>query len=426
MISKNILKEVLLEQKQKLESLNQEDFIIREMLIEIEKFVNIKHSIVISGIRRCGKSVLIFEIIKRFFKDNYYFINFQDERLADFTVQDFNVLYETLIELFGKQKTFFLDEIQNVEGWEKWVRRMYDDGFKFFLTGSNAKLLSKELATLLTGRHLQFSVYPFSFKEFLKFRNIKYNKEDIYITEKKAFLIRHFNEYVDVGGFPEYLNDKKIEILQGYFNDILYHDVAERHKIEQLKELKVLARYIIANSGNLMSYRQLSAASQIKSVNTVIKYFSAIENSYLIFAVPYFSYSLKKQNMNPFKVYAIDISFKDAINFKFSKDIGRKYENIVALQLKRDDIEFYYWKNVKHEEVDFIIMDKNKIKCLIQVCYDISFKEAKEREIKSLLNASKELKCKNLIIITDNYDAEETIVDEKIRYVPLWKWLLDF
>lgn len=422
MISKELLKEVLLEQERRINSAKKEDFVIRERLNEIKKFIKIRHSIVVTGVRRCGKSVFLSQIINNFF-ERYYYINFEDERLADFDLEDFNKLYETCIGLFGKTKTFFLDEVQNIDEWEKWVRRMYEDNFKFFITGSNARLLSKELATLLTGRHLQFSIYPFSFREFLNFHKFYSKKDDIYLTEKRALIIKHFSEYLKDGGFPEYLRYKKIEILQGYFNDIIQRDIVERHNVANVRQLKELARYLITNTGNPTTYNQLRKLTEIKSVNTVIKYFSYLENAYLLFSVPYFSYSLKKQSVNPFKVFTIDIGLRNAIGFRLSKDLGRIYETVVAIELKRKNKEIYYWKNPQHEEVDFVIKE-DKVRQLIQVCYNINDFDVRKRELRGLIKASKELKCKNLLVITEDFEEEEKLNSRKIKFIPLWKWLL--
>ena len=383
MMSKELLKEVLIEQQKRLKEAKTKDFVVREALSGIKSFIQIKHSIVITGVRRCGKSVLLSQITNSFF-DKYYYVNFEDERLADFELQDFNKLYETCVELFGKASVFFLDEVQNIVGWEKWVRRMYEDNFKFFITGSNARLLSKELATLLTGRHLRFTIFPFSFLEFLSFYKFDFKKNDAYITERRSLISKHFNEYLKKGGFPEYLKYNQIEILQEYFNDIIQRDIVERYKVKGIKQLKELARYLITNTGSLMSNNQLKKVSEIKSVNTIINYIDYLENAYLLFKVPYFSYSLKKQSVNPFKIFAIDIGLRNAISFKFSKDLGRIYENVVAIELKRKGEEAYYWKNVQHEEVDFVIK-KDKVKQLIQVCYDMDDLNTKKREIMALI-----------------------------------------
>ncbi len=422
MISKELLKEVLTEQQKKVKQLNK-DFVLREALNEIKRFAHIRHSIIIIGVRRCGKSVLLSQIINLFF-NRYYYINFEDERLADFELHDFNKLYEVCIELFGKANTFFLDEVQNIAGWEKWVRRMYDDGFKFFITGSNARLLSKELATLLTGRHLQFSIFPFSFREFLNFYKFDLKKEDLYLTERRALLSKYFNDYLKLGGFPEHLKYNQIEILQEYFNDIIQRDIVERYKVKNIKQLKELARYLLTNTGNLTTYNQLKKLNEIKSVNTAINYFSYLENAYLLFKVPYFSYSLRKQVANPFKVFAIDIGLRNAISFKFSRDLGRIYETVAAVELKRRNKELYHWRNIMHEEVDFVIKE-NKVKQLIQICYDISDSNTKKRELNALIKASKELKCSNLLVITEDYESQEKHKGKRIRFIPLWKWLIE-
>lgn len=422
MISKELLKEVLLEQQRKIQQAKDSGFVTREFLQSIKRFVNVKHAIIITGIRRCGKSVFLSQIIDNFF-DKYYYINFEDERLADFELQDFNKLYETCIELFGKADVFFLDEIQNIIGWERWARRMYEDGFKFFITGSNARLLSKELATLLTGRHLQFTIFPFSFREFLDFNKFDLKDKDVYLTERRSLISKYFYEYLKNGGFPEYLKYKKIEILQEYFNDIIQRDIVERYQVKNIKQLKELARYLITNTGNLTTYNQLKKLIESKSVNTIINYFSYLENAYLVFKVPYFSYSLKKQAANPFKIFVIDTGLRNSISFKFSKDLGRTYENIVAIELKRQNKELYYWKNIQHEEVDFVIKE-NKVKQLIQVCYEINDPNTRKRELKSLIKASRELRCNELVVITDDYETQEKINGKKIKFIPLWKWLL--
>ncbi|MFH0837546.1 MAG: ATP-binding protein [Candidatus Aenigmatarchaeota archaeon] len=427
MISKEILKEVLIEQDSRIKLMLEQGVVRREKLEEMAELTRIKQTIIIAGIRRCGKSVFLSQIIDSFFKE-YYYINFEDERLANFELKDFEILYETCIELFGKKRTFFVDEIQNIDEWERWVRRMYELGFKFFITGSNAKLLSKELATKLTGRHIQVSMFPFNFREFLIFNGFELKKNDVFVPEKRAVIMKLLHQYIKTGGFPEYLKEGRIEILQGYFNDIIQRDIVERYNVTQIKQLKELARYIITNTGNLATYNQLKKTTELKSINTVIKYFSYLENAYLIFSVPYFSYSLRKQASNPFKVYAIDVGLRSALAFRFSKDIGRLYENIIAIELKQQGKEIYYWKNVQHEEVDFVIKEDIKIKQLIQVCYDVSNIKTKERETRALLKAGKELKCKNLLVITEGYESEEKLewfgIKGTIKFIPLWKWLL--
>ena len=422
MISKELLKEVLLEANKK--TAIGGEFVEREKINDIEKFIPLKHTVIITGVRRCGKSTFLFQTMKKF-PNGFYYVNFEDERLFGFSVNDFNSLYEVCIELFGERRVFFLDEIQNIDGWEKWVRRMYESGFKFFITGSNARLLSKELATVLTGRHLQVSLYPFSFMEFLKFNSFDFKKEDMYLTERRALIKKLFSMYLADGGFPDYLKYRRIEILQEYFNDIIQRDIVERYGISNIKQLKELARYLITNVGNLTTYNQLKKMTEIKSVNTVIKYFSYLENAYLVFSVPYFSYSMKKQSANPFKVFAVDVGLRNSISFKFSEDIGRLYENIVALELKRRGKEFYYWKDKYGKEVDFLIKDGNEPSGLVQVCWRIENLATKQRELKGLLAAMKEFNFKDGLVVTEDFEGEERIMGKTIKYIPLWKWLLE-
>ncbi len=423
MMRKELLKEVLAEQRRRIERLKEEYLVTREKIGEVRSFAGTRHSIVVTGIRRCGKSVLLAEIISSLF-EKYYYVNFEDERLAAFGLEDFTRLYEACIELFGECRTFFLDEVQNVVGWEKWVRRMYDDGFKFFITGSNARLLSRELATSLTGRKLQVELFPFSFREFLEFRKFGLKRMDDYITERRAAIISRLSEYLRDGGFPEYLKDRKIEILQEYFNDIIQRDIVERYRLKSGRELKGLASYLLTNTANPATYNGLKKATGELSINTIIRYVEYLEDAYLIFTVPFFSYSLKRQAASPFKVYAIDTGLRNAIGFRFSRDAGRIYETAVAIELKRRKLEVYYWKDAKQREVDFVIRDRAKISELVQVCHEISDVEVKNREISALLSASRELRCNNLRIITDEAEGEEKVGGKIIKLTPLWKWLL--
>lgn len=423
MMRKELLKEVLAEQRRRVEQLKEEDLVAREKLGEVKGFAGTRHSLVITGIRRCGKSVLLAEIIRSLF-EKYYYVNFEDERLAAFGLEDFTKLYEACIELFGESKTFFLDEVQNVAGWEKWVRRMYDDGFKFFITGSNARLLSKELATSLTGRKIQVELLPFSFREFLEFRKFGLKKTDPYLTERRAAIISHLSAYLQEGGFPEYLKDRKTEILQEYFNDIIQRDIVERYRLRSGKELKELASYLLTNTAKPATYNGLKKATGTLSINTLIKYVAYLEDAYLIFSVPFFSYSLRRQTTSPFKVYAIDTGLRNAVSFRFSRESGRIYETAVAIELKRRKLELYYWKDAQNREVDFVVRTGTKVGELVQVCYEITDADVKNREIAALLKASRELRCNKLLIITEETEGEEKVGGKIIKLLPLWKWLL--
>ncbi len=339
---------------------------------------------VLSGIRRSGKSTLLKQLMKKI--KNYYYFNFEDLRVVDFTIKDFEKLEAVFRENFEKSNHYFFDEIQNVPEWERYVRQKHDEGKKIIITGSNASLLSKELGTKLTGRHLTFEVFPFSYKEMLKLKG-----------KKKS--IKTLKEYINKGGFPEYLKYEKTEILQELLKDILARDIIVRHKIKDVKTLKELTIYLLTNTGKVFSYNKLKETFKIKSTNTIISYISFLEDSFLIFTIPKFDYSYKKIIINPKKTYAIDTGLVKANTASFSSDDGRLLENAVFLHLRRKYKEIFYFKEKK--ECDFVIKEKNKITQAIQVCYELT-EENKQREIEGLQEAMKKFNLKKGTIITMN------------------------
>jgi len=422
-MDKSLLKEIILEQKKEIQKI--ELGIEREKLSAIEKQIKLSHTIVIAGIRRVGKSTLLRQIMNSFYKDNCYYFNFEDERLLNFESKDFNNFYEILLELFGEKKVFFFDEIQNISGWENFVRRMQDSGFKFFVTGSNASLLSKELGTKLTGRYISQELYPFSFKEFLSFKGYEFDQKDLYQTVKRAKIKKFFNEYFKKGGLPEFLKYKDKEVLKKVYEDILYRDVATRYEIKEVKALRELSLYFLTNLACLFSYNRLKGMLKLGSVNTVKSYTEYLENSFLIFTVNLFSYSLKKQFIAPKKIYCIDNGLADSVSFRFSKNKGKFLENLVFLELKRRGHEIYYYKTENNLEVDFVLRKGIKIVEAIQVSQKLTDKKTKEREIKSLIQSLKELKLKKGMIITDDEEDVIKIDNLVINVVPCWKWLLE-
>lgn len=422
-MEKSLLKEIILEQKDVIDK--KEEGIEREILSSIKRYFKLPHTLVIAGIRRVGKSTLLIQLMRRFYKDKCYYFNFEDERLLDFKPQDFNTLYESLLELFGEKKIFFFDEIQNAEGWENFVRRMQDRGFKFFITGSNATLLSKELGTRLTGRYILQELYPFSFTEFLKFKKYELKKNALLKTTERSKLNRLFNEYLKEGGMPEYLNYKNKEILKKTYEDILYRDIVTRYEIKEVKSLRELSLYYLSNLANLVSYNKLKNLLKLGSVNTVKSYTDYLENSFLIFTTNLYSYSLKKQFIANKKVYCIDNNLADAISFRFSKDRGKFLENLVFIELKRQGKEVYYYRTKNNLEIDFVLRKGNRIESAIQVVQDLSKKETREREIKALIKALKELKLKQGLILSENDEKEIEKDGKSIIIKPVYKWLLE-
>ncbi|PXF62079.1 MAG: hypothetical protein C4B59_00220 [Candidatus Methanogaster sp.] len=421
-MNKRQLKEIVVQQREELK--RKDRGIERENLEEIGRYLKIPHVFIISGVRRSGKSTLLTQIMSEWFDHEFYYLNFEDERLISFSAEDdFDLLYQVFLELYGEQKTFFFDEIQNVFGWERFVRRMYERDKKFVITGSNARLMSRELATHLTGRHLAKEIYPFSFREFLRLNDAEPGENFEYITEERAKITKHLSQYVEDGGFPEYLRYGEKEILHRLFGDILFRDILVRYGIRETKTFQEIANYLMANVSNTISYNRLKNIFNLGSVNTVKNYAEYLESSFLIFFVDRFSYSGGVRHASPKKVYCVDTGLRNVVSFKFSEDIGRAIENLVFIELKRrsSQTEIYYWKN--RGEVDFVIKNGMKVEELIQVCYSIN-EETEKREVSALVDAMDEFGLNKGLIITDDTERDEEIGGRRVIFMPLWKWLL--
>jgi uncharacterized protein len=411
------LKQLLIEQDQITKNTH---IIPREISLHINRFKKTPFIIIISGIRRSGKSTLLSQIRSDNSTDSYY-VNFDDERFIQFTVDDFQSLYETLIELFGTKNTFLFDEIQNIKGWERFIRRLHDERKKIYITGSNASMLSKELGTHLTGRHISFSLYPFSFKEFLRFKHHSYPNLHRLTTEQKSLLKKLFNEYLKKGGLPEYLQTKKEEYLKILYENILYRDIITRYNLPNERTIKEVVYFAVSNIGIEISFNSLRKLTGLTSATTIKEYFEYLENSYLTFLVPRFNPSLKKQIYYNKKIYFIDIAMARILGFRTSNDTGRMLENLVFLQLKREKKEIFFHK--EKYECDFLIRNGASIAEALQVTQNLS--ENRDREIKGLLEALHYYKLPQGFILTTNH--EETIHrnGKKIIIQPIWKWLLE-
>ncbi|MHB2155240.1 ATP-binding protein [Calditrichota bacterium GD2] len=349
-------------------------------------------------------------------------MNFDDERLIHFTVNDFQKLHELFIELFGKQSTFYFDEIQNIKGWERFVRRLHETGNKVYVTGSNALMVSKELGTHLTGRYVQYELYPFSFKEFLKFNNVAYNNEDLLTTSGRSTLKRWFNEYFKWGGFPEYLKNKNREYLKSLYESILYRDVLVRNKLSNEKEILEIMYFLASNMARLISYKRLKNIIGVKNPTTVKNYLGYLQNSYLVFLVNKFDHSLKNQLLNPKKAYLIDIAMANELGFHSTEDNGFLLENLVYLELLRRRKEVYYHKN--KYECDFLIREKNRIVEAIQVTWDMDNSKTREREINGLLKTMDLFNLEQGLILSAHSTEDIEIKNKRIRVRPAWQWML--
>jgi len=392
---------------------------------ELVSLVDNRQVIVVSGIRRCGKSTLL-HILRKNLKEGDYYINFDDDRLVPFSISDFDTLIEAFIELYGVQSTFYFDEIQNIEGWERFVRRLHNAHKKVIVTGSNAKLLSAELGTHLTGRHITLNLYPFSFPEYIQFKDKEILKSKHFDSTETALIKKYFSEFKRLGGMPEYLINEQKQYLHQLYENIIYKDIIVRNKIPNEKPIKELVYYLASNNCKEYTYNSLRKLIGLGSGNTVSDYCHYLEKSFLCFSINRFSYSLKEQIHVAKKIYFIDHALAEAVGFKFLEEHGRILENIVFLELKRQNKDIYFHKSSK--ECDFLVREGYDISLAIQVSVSIKNNETREREINGLLEAMEMYHLDQGLIITE--DESETFIESyksksyKIIAIPCWQWLL--
>jgi predicted AAA+ superfamily ATPase len=402
------------------------------------------------GPRRAGKTYLMFLTIKELLKSGVdkkatVYINFENRKLLPLTPEYFDYLIEFIYArrlLDEYEKIFvFLDEVQRVESWEKYVRSIYDEfkgKIKMFISGSTSKLTGSELSYLLTGRHLTSNVFPLSFREFMFFKDFGYGYGEEYLIEKDISVIKEMlREYIMFGGFPEVVlaqaESNKEELVQTLFVDIVSRDILP--KLKRKREIaEEIAYFLASNMGKLVSFTKLSGMLNTRgikiSVPTLEKYFYIMKEAFLFFDLRIFSYKVKDQLQYPRKIYAIDTGLASFSGFKFSEDAGRLMENVVVLELTRRKtvspiIEVYYWKDKQQREVDFVLKNGLKIEQLIQVTFASSKEEVETREKRALIKASEELKCDDMLVITWDYESEEEFKGNRIKIIPLWKWLLE-
>lgn len=416
-----MIRDILLLQKRELENRGREKFVERDT--DYEKPLQNDLIKVIIGPRRAGKSFLGFNLLNK--KGNFGYANFDDEKLIE--TKNYDEIISTLNALYDNPKYILFDEIQNLAKWELFVNRLQRQGFNLVITGSNSNLLSSELSPHLTGRHMLINIFPFSFAEFLRMDN---DPSQLTTQEIKTKLF----DYLTYGGYPEPWI-KKIdhkEYLSTLFNSIIYKDIVKRFNIRLISAIENLAVYLVSNTATEFSYNTLSRITRCKSVHTVEKYLRYLEESFIFFRIHKFSFNLQDQLSSNKKIYCIDNGFIHSKGFSTGADTGRLCENAVAIKLKKDELDggakVYYWKHPLQQEVDFILKEGTDITQLIQVCYNLNDIKVREREEKSLIKASQELKCDNLLLINEDYEGEEekqwfgTV--RKIKYLPLRKYLL--
>ena len=422
MINTILLDQIITEQQQ---TGIPETFVPRTVMPHIKQLMSNPFVIVITGIRRCGKSTLL-QWIRHQSKEKHYYINFDDDRLAHFTVDDFQQLYETFIRLFSTESTFYFDEIQNILGWERFVRRLHDQGNKIYITGSNATMFSRELGTRLTGRYLPISVYPYSFREYVHAVSpeaLPYQPT----TQKHGELSRLFSCYLEDGGFPEYIQYHLTEYLHTLFENIVYKDILVRHKLQHEKAVKSLLHFLASNTSKNITYNSLRKLVNLSNAQTVADYCQYFENSFLCFFVHHFSASLKAQHGHAKKVYWIDPALAKQVGFRMQDDRGRMLENIVYLALRHRGEEVYCYQEKK--ECDFIIKKERSITEAIQVTQTLQAPSTRQREIDGLVEAMSAFKLHEGLILTEHeqekIDLERNGEKYTIHVRPIYQWLLE-
>lgn len=341
---------------------------------------------IITGVRRCGKSTVV---QMNFLKKSAFYLNFEDTSLYGFDTKDFEILNEAIEKFSEKNSCKYLcfDEIQSVNGWEIFVHRKLEENYLVIVTGSNASLLSWELGTRLTGRHLDYEMFPFSFQEFCVLKKLKVNTNS-------------FSKYLTQGGFPEAIKNESDEILQRLFDDILTRDIAVRHSIRDVRTLKILSLYLASNCGNLISGSKLSAQLGIKTNVTILEYLSYLEQCYLFFFVPKFNYSAKAQSVNPKKVYCIDTGMIQSVTLSSNADMGRMLENAVFIELRRRTKNIWYYSESSFE-CDFLYGHDSVPENAVQVCYELT-SENREREVRGLVETCRKFPGVKPLIVTFN------------------------
>lgn len=434
MINPETIRELILRQRKIF--LDTSEAISREILVEkkFQKSISLREAVIITGVRRSGKSYLMRLIWKKIAaeckmpENNFLYFNFEDEKLLKFSASDFETLLESYFEVVEPEKSkkiyFFFDEIQNITGWEKFINRLREDRrYKIFITGSNAALLSKEIGTALTGRNFPVSLFPLSFREFCGFKlKRELVKKDFYGAEEKARLKKIFKSYLKNGGFPEVVIQNFRPLLQEYLKNIIYRDIVLRHKIKNEASLREISAFVISNVGVNLSLEKISRMTKVKNLMTVKNYLSHLEDTFLFYAVPKFSYSVKDQIYNPDKIFVVDTGMYNEVAFISSANSGRVLENAVFLELKRRGRDVFYFR--ENNECDFVIREKNHPDTAIQVTKRLDAQN-ENREINGILEAMKKLQLKKGIIITEDQEDERTIKGKKIKILPVYKWLLE-
>ena len=419
-MQKGLIKEVIAKQSQEKESLSRLKYVDRTKAVKGSELMSSPLIKVVLGPRRAGKSVFSLMLLKG---KSFLYFNFDDPVLVGEKL-DLYELVDELHKFYGETKFVLFDEIQNLKGWELFANRLHRQGYNLVLTGSNANLLSMELATHLTGRHLPIEILPFDFQEFLKAKNFSN-------LDQKPELLKLLEQYMTFGGFPEVVtkNQHPRGYLDVLFDSLLFKDVVKRHKVRFSEQIDQLGSYLINNVSNQYSFRKIANILKFKSDVTLERYLKYLEEAYIIFSLSGFSAKAGERLRSPKKIYTVDNGFVASKAVQHSSDNGKLMENLVFTEFVKRGFEpnreLFYYKTRNGREVDFAIMNGYEISKLIQVCYDVRNLDAEQREVKSLIEASDELKVDNLTVLTWDDEREVKKNGKTVKFKPLWKWLLE-
>lgn len=416
------MKNIVLQHKAELNYLASQSYQKRVPFEQVEPYLDSNVIKLITGPRRAGKSVFAIQILHG---RNFAYLNFDDSALLDKFDED--AVMQALAEVYPGYTHLLLDEVQNLTSWDVWVGKLKRRGVNLIITGSNARMLSSEMATVLTGRYVELEMLPFSMAECMKYRGIELYPE---LPEAKATLMLEAEAYMQIGGFPEITKVREIakSYLGSLFDSIILKDVAKRHKLRKTQDLYSLADYLISNYCNQLSYNDIAEGLGMGSVTTVKKFCDYLAEPYLFFYLPRFDNKLKLMKKAPKKVYIVDNGFVLARSFELSSNKGRLLENMVFVELMRrgykvgDTLFYYHTQN--NREIDFVLRESHVVSCLVQVSYDISNAKTRERELKAMEEAAKELKCGNLLLIT--WDTEDAVEYKGyiVKITSVKKWFL--
>lgn len=419
------IKHILLQHKKEKERYLSGSYVPREQLFLAGKFLRKDIIKVILGTRRSGKSVFAFLLLK---ERPFAYVNFDDDALLK--LENTDELLKGIFEVYPDTDFLFFDEIQNLKNWEMFVNKLHRRGYNLILTGSNSRLLSMEMASALTGRHIPITIYPFRFTEIVAARQMDTGKNHVAVPEHKGRLLRLLDDYLSGGGFPDVVV-KKIEeasYLETLFDSVLLKDVVKRHRVRFPQKIVDLSLYLTSHYAGEFSFTKLKNALGFNSVVTLQNYISYLEEAYLVFLLNRFSFKPKEQIKSQKKIYLVDNGFASAKAFQFSPNYGKLMENLVFMELLKKGYKpnqtLFYYKTRNQKEVDFVLKEGRAVKQLVQVCYQMTDETTYEREIKALVEASDELRCNSLIILSWDREGVRKWKGKTIRTVPLWKWLL--